>query len=184
MAQFNLADYEPVHDRIRKFYASFPDGRITTELVSDSGGVVVVKAYGYKNTEEQERNLPVATGYATETRGQGFVNKTSHLENAETSSIGRMLANCQLMLSGGIAVNNRPSREEMEKASSDAPGATESGSSKLSISEAVDHLERCISMQSLVSSVMALKKSRWTDEEKTKLNDAYVRMTEKLKEEK
>jgi hypothetical protein len=54
----------------------------------------------------------IATGWAEEIRGQGNVNKTSHLENCETGAVGRALANAGM---SGSDVNKRPSREEMQK---------------------------------------------------------------------
>jgi deoxycytidylate deaminase len=54
----------------------------------------------------------IATGWAEEIRGVGNVNKTSHVENAETSSLGRALANAGL---SGSDFTKRPSREEMAK---------------------------------------------------------------------
>jgi hypothetical protein len=54
----------------------------------------------------------IATGWAEEVRGQGNVNKTSHLENCETGAVGRALANAGL---SGSDFNKRPSREEMGK---------------------------------------------------------------------
>jgi hypothetical protein len=55
----------------------------------------------------------IATGYAEEVRGAGNVNRTSHVENCETSAVGRALANAGM---AGTDVNKRPSREEMSKA--------------------------------------------------------------------
>jgi hypothetical protein len=60
----------------------------------------------------------IATGYAEEVRGAGNVNRTSHVENAETSSVGRALANAGM---AGTDVNKRPSREEMMKVQNNAP---------------------------------------------------------------
>jgi hypothetical protein len=54
----------------------------------------------------------IATGWAEEIRGQGNVNKTSHLENCETGAVGRALANAGM---SGSDINKRPSREEMGK---------------------------------------------------------------------
>lgn len=113
MAQFNLEDYETVEVRIRRFYENHPDGRIITENVTTqsdrAGGMWIVKAYIYLSTGDQANNLPKSTGYAFEVDGQGMANKTSALENCETSAIGRALANMDM--SG----NKRTSREEMEK---------------------------------------------------------------------
>jgi hypothetical protein len=58
----------------------------------------------------------VATGHAEEIRNMGNVNKTSSLENCETSSLGRALAN-----GGYAAKGRRPSREEMQKVSMGSP---------------------------------------------------------------
>lgn len=107
MPKFNLEDYEPVEDRIRRFYADHPSACIHTELMSDPNniGTVVVLAKIYTDNGEILR----ATGLAFEKAGDGYVNKTSHLENCETSAIGRALANFN------YSGSKRPSREEMEK---------------------------------------------------------------------
>jgi hypothetical protein len=54
----------------------------------------------------------IATGWAEEVRGQGNVNKTSHVENCETGAVGRALANAGM---AGGSLEKRPSREEMSK---------------------------------------------------------------------
>ena len=63
----------------------------------------------------------VATGHAEEIRGAGNVNRTSHVENCETSSLGRCLASFPLANFAGSDVNKRPSREEMAKVQRQAP---------------------------------------------------------------
>jgi hypothetical protein len=113
MAHFNLADYETVEDRIKRFYESYPDGRIiTVDYTSENDRASLmwrVKAYVYLSVGDQAAELPKATGHAFEIDGVGMANKTAALENAETSAIGRALAN--MNMSG----NKRTSREEMEK---------------------------------------------------------------------
>jgi hypothetical protein len=105
MANFNPAEYETVESRIKRFYSDHEDGKIVADLISSPDNIetVVVKAYIFLG----ERL--VATGLAFEQAGQGFVNKTSHLENCETSAIGRALANYN------YSGDKRPSREEMDK---------------------------------------------------------------------
>lgn len=109
MSRFNLDDYTEVKDRIPLFLADHPDGRIVTELVhldfASSPAVCVVKASLYRDHEASE---PMATGLAYE-REAGMINKTSFIENCETSAIGRACANAD------YAGGKRPSREEMEK---------------------------------------------------------------------
>jgi hypothetical protein len=109
MATFNLADYETVEERLRKFYSLYEDGRIETILVNREGNIWVVKAMVFLTAGDQANALVKATGYAFEIDGQGMANKTSALENAETSAIGRALANM------GLSGNKRASREEMSK---------------------------------------------------------------------
>jgi hypothetical protein len=116
MAQFNLNDYETVEERLRRFWAdkNHSDARIvtinhTTEL-DRQVSTWVVEARIYLTRQDQLDDLPKATGWAFEVDGQGMAQKTAALETAETSAIGRCLAN--MNFSG----NKRTSREEMEKA--------------------------------------------------------------------
>lgn len=111
MAHFNLNDYETVEERIKRFYKDNKTGRIITENITTlqdrQVSTWVVKASVYL---DDQTDKPKATGLAFEVDGQGMANKTSALENAETSAIGRALANA------GYSGNKRASRQEMEKA--------------------------------------------------------------------
>ena len=113
MARFNLADYETVEDRLKRFFQDSPDGRIITENETipeyRSEKIWVVKALVFLSGEDLERGCPKATGHAFEIDGTGMANQSSALENCETSAIGRALANA------GYSGNKRTSREEMEK---------------------------------------------------------------------
>ena len=106
MAGF-LDDYETVETRLEKFWAKFPNGRTETKLLKFDGGQYIVWSAIYRDIAD---SVPFATGLAEETvQGRG-VNSTSALENAETSSLGRSLAN------GGFAAKGkRASAEEMSK---------------------------------------------------------------------
>lgn len=109
MAHFNLDNYETVEDRLVKFWHDHPDGRIATmmEDITADKSMVVFRCDVYFHADDHK---PKASGYAEETRNSSPVNKTSFVENCETSAIGRALANC-----GYAAKGSRPSREEMEK---------------------------------------------------------------------
>jgi len=113
--RFNLEDYETVEERIKRFYDKYEDGRITTEWQSsyavdgESPNIWVLKASVFLTAGDQANNLPKATGYAFEVDGGVGANKTAAMENAETSAIGRSLANM------GMSGNKRASREEMQK---------------------------------------------------------------------
>jgi len=103
---FDLSDYEPVASRLDRFLKAHPDARVITDLVHYFPEMCVFKCELWLNDEV------IATGWAEEIRGQGNVNKTSHLENCETGAVGRALANAGL---SGSDFSKRPSREEMGK---------------------------------------------------------------------
>jgi hypothetical protein len=111
---FNLDDYEPVAVRHSRWLAQHPNGRTITHMVSIPGAdVCVIRA------ELWLEDVCIATGYAEEVRGAGNVNRTSHVENCETSAVGRALANAGM---AGTDVNKRPSREEMAKVQRQSAG--------------------------------------------------------------
>ena len=113
---FDLSSYEPVAERLDRwlnakiagYEASTNDyPRVLTRMVSEPGAdICVIRAELWLG-----ENM-IATGYAEEVRGAGNVNRTSHVENCETSAIGRALANCGM---AGSDMSKRPSREEMSK---------------------------------------------------------------------
>lgn len=109
MAKFNLNDYETVEQRLKKFWKEHPDGAVETEVAHYDEQRIVIRASVF--TKAGDPTAPHAYGIAEETRGAGFVNRENHVENCDTSAVGRALAN--LNYSG----NKRPSREEMVKAS-------------------------------------------------------------------
>lgn len=110
---FNLDDYEPVAARHSRWLQQHPNGRTITHMVSTPGAdICVIRA------ELWLEDVCIATGYAEEVRGAGNVNRTSHVENCETSAVGRALANAGM---AGSDVNKRPSREEMSKVQNTAP---------------------------------------------------------------
>ena len=78
--------YETVALRVTKFRALHPDWTIKTKII-DPGLHVTVKA----SIIDADGKL-IATGHASEERGDRGVNLTSALENAETSAVGRALA--------------------------------------------------------------------------------------------
>ena len=118
MARFDQNAYETVDQRIRRFYNDNPTGRITTELVSATGDPGstrwVVKANVWRDRVDGD---PDGTGYAFELDGAGMANKTSALENCETSAVGRALAQA------GYSGDLRATREEMAKVAAAQPAA-------------------------------------------------------------
>lgn len=81
-------DYKTVALRVNEFHSSaaHKGWAIETDLIKD-GNLVVIKST-IKDSDGRIRG----TGYAEELRGSSNINKTSALENCETSAIGRALA--------------------------------------------------------------------------------------------
>ena len=98
--------YNTVNQRILAFRELCPDGAITTEILNLENGVVLMKA-----TITDELGRVIATGHAQEKEDSSYINKTSFIENAETSCVGRALG----MLGIG-AVDSLASFEEVANA--------------------------------------------------------------------
>lgn len=105
MAGFDVSLYETVAQRLVRWWAEFEDGRIITTIHHYDGSTIIMRAEGYNNEDRL-----IATGYAEEVFGNSPVNKTSFLENCETSAIGRMISNSKIGHTG-----ERASSEEMQK---------------------------------------------------------------------
>ena len=105
---FDLSSYEPVSERITKFWAKYPQGRLHTEIVLINETEDVVKASAYTDKDDTRA---AAIDFAQETRNSSHINKNNFLENASTSAIGRVLNTVGISSKGG----KRPSREEMIK---------------------------------------------------------------------
>ena len=85
--QIHGKDYVMVKDRIIFFNENFPNGSITTELKATENSFI----FKAKITPDVENPSRKFTGHAEEVIGASQINKTSALENCETSAIGRAL---------------------------------------------------------------------------------------------
>ena len=105
-------EYAEVNQRIKAFRMVYPEGKIMTSLISCSDGVCVFKASVYGND-----NTPLGTGHAYEKESSSFINKTSYIENCETSAVGRALGMCGFGIDTSVcsaeeltnAINNQKS---------------------------------------------------------------------------
>ena len=89
--------YVEVNERIKGFRQMYPNGSIVTELLSNNDGVCVIKAMAIIDGQIR------ATGHAYEKEGSSYINKTSYLENCETSAIGRCLGCMNIGLDTSVA---------------------------------------------------------------------------------
>lgn len=116
-------DYAEVNQRIKAFRMVYPTGSILTEMVSNENGVCVFKAtVGYN--DENGNGKILGTGTAYEKENSTFINKTSYIENCETSAVGRALGMCGFGIDVSVAsyeevqnaINNQGEQKETPKA--------------------------------------------------------------------
>ena len=105
--------YVLVSDRVLYFNETYPNGSITTQrIMTEDSWVEVFKAMVTPDCSKPERYF---TGYSQAKRWDWFINKTSALENAETSAVGRALAMMWIGVIDSIA-----SLDEINKAENTA----------------------------------------------------------------
>lgn len=101
--------YVMVVERIKEFHKNHTNGSIRTELLSPlDADTVVMKATVIPDVTNPEHYF---TGYSQATWGDGPVNKTSALENCETSCVGRAMA-----MMGYVEGDSFASADEIKKA--------------------------------------------------------------------
>jgi len=117
MSGFNIENYETVDSRIARFWEMYPNGSILSDLFSEARPDGRVEWICKATIRKEADGVIVATGWATEYEGANKFAPHNAPELAETSAIGRALANL-----GFAKVGERPSREEMVSArSKEAP---------------------------------------------------------------
>ena len=98
-------DYAQVNERIKAFRMVYPTGTIETQMINNANGVCVFEARIYSEPYEtintttdgvtrvstKTKGILLATGTAYEKENSTFINKTSYIENCETSAVGRAL---------------------------------------------------------------------------------------------
>lgn len=102
-------DYAEVNQRIKAFRMVYPEGSIRTKMLSCENGVCTFEARVFFTKENGEIIL-LGTGYAQEKEDSSFINKTSYIENCETSAVGRALGMC------GFGIDAVASAEEVQNA--------------------------------------------------------------------
>lgn len=94
--------YIEVNTRIQVFRELFPDGRQETEVLAHDleKGIILMKVKVYADSTSDR---PIAEGTALEKESSSFINKTSYVENCETSAFGRALGNLGIGIDTSVA---------------------------------------------------------------------------------
>lgn len=111
---FKDKPYAPVNERIKAFRMVHPEGAIVTEIISNTDGVIVMRA-----TVMTAEGSVLGTGTAYEKESSSYINKTSYVENCETSAVGRALGMAGYGVDGSMCsaeelVNALKQQEEMK----------------------------------------------------------------------
>ncbi len=91
-------EYAEVNQRVKAFRMVYPNGAISTEIVSLENGVITMRAI----ITDGEGSV-LATGTAQEKETSSYINKTSFIENCETSAVGRALGFCGFGIDTSVA---------------------------------------------------------------------------------
>ena len=93
-------EYITVDERVEMFHELYPNGMIETTLLKIENNQIMFRATATPDVEKSERFF---TGHAEEVVGSSQINKTSAVENCETSAVGRCLGFLNIGLVGSIA---------------------------------------------------------------------------------
>ena len=91
-------EYVEVSERLKHFRENFKDWALTTEILELDETRCVMRASIFN-----ENDRLIATGIAYEKESSSFINKTSFIENCETSAWGRALGNLGIGIDNAIA---------------------------------------------------------------------------------
>lgn len=104
--QIKSKEYSEVNQRIKAFRMLYPEGYIDTEIIERdlTNGFVLMKAtVGYYDESGANRILGVGTSFEWKNDPNSMVNKTSYIENCETSAVGRALGMCGIGIDVSLA---------------------------------------------------------------------------------
>lgn len=117
-------DYVQVNERVKAFRQICPNGSIQTEIIDMTGKLVTMKA-----TVCDADGKVLGTGLAQENQDSSFINKTSYIENCETSAVGRALGFVGIGVDGSMcsaeelvnAINNQNDPKKSQPAKQEVP---------------------------------------------------------------
>ncbi len=104
--------YVEVNERLKHFRSTYTGYSLTSEVVDINDTSITIKATIY-----DDKQNPIASGIAQEVKGSSFINKTSYVENCETSAWGRALANFGIGIDTAVASYNEVANAKLNQSS-------------------------------------------------------------------
>ena len=111
-------EYAEVNQRVKAFRTLYPEGFITTEILCREGGLCIIKAIVGHYADG--KSVILATGTAYEKEGSSQINRTSYIENCETSAVGRALGMAGFGIDTSIASADEMTNALLQQNTSDA----------------------------------------------------------------
>lgn len=108
-------EYAEVAQRIKAFRMVYPQGGITTHMLQNDprdgkNNTCIIRAIV---TDGEGHEL--GTGTAYETEGNSYINRTSYIENCETSAVGRALGMAGFGLDTAVASAEEQQNAELQQ---------------------------------------------------------------------
>ena len=157
-------EYAEVNQRVKAFRFVYPKGKIETKIISLDGEIgnrtVLMRCEVYDDLG----NL-LATGYAEEKESSTFINKTSFIENCETSAIGRALGQSGFGIDVSIA-----SYEEVENAIANQGKKEEAKPTELKLNQFY-----LLYSQDEIAKILEHYKVKYADDLPRKVVDEYIK---------
>ena len=160
--------YVTVNDRLKYYCENHAGFCLETEVIEVTADTALMRAV-IRNAE----GVLVATGVAREVRTDtnSFINKTSYVENCETSAWGRALANFGIGIDENVAtadeVSNAINQEPVEKK---AP----------TLAQVMEALNNCTDQKSLDTFFVAATKYEWSLEDSGKIVECKQNVLNRL----
>lgn len=123
-------EYAEVNERVIAFRKIYPDGFIITDIVRcednfDNGGIITFTAKVGFYREDGSMQI-LGTGTALEKESASMINKTSYVENCETSAVGRALGMAGFGIGASIASAEEVASAIEQQSKKTAPKKAES----------------------------------------------------------
>ena len=181
-------NYIMVPQRVKAFRMLYPDGFIHTNLLSLADGVCVMQTkVGYYTEDGKE--VVLGTGMAYEKETNGYINKTSYIENCETSAVGRALGFLALGIDGGgicsaeelaNAINNQNAFHKTVNNPQDVPVAKKDAPATVQTAAKIPEQKPKNPVQEYIANEISFMKQMFGISDTNEMNKKFMKMRQVL----